>query len=464
MDTIERVVIVGWDCAPPNELFGDWRAFMPNLGRLMSEGVYGRLRSTDPPITVPSWCSMMSSRSPGALGFYGFRNRKRGTYDGKWIATSRAIHVDRVWDILSRNGKRSCVFNVPQTYPVKPIHGAMISSFLTPGNDSDYTYPKSLKAEVERVADGYMIDCENFRTDDKGWLLKQIHTMTRKRFAVAKYLLGEKGPWDFYMMVYMGPDRLHHGFWKYTDPTHRKYEAGNEFESCMRDYYTMLDEQLGEIIELSGPGALVMVVSDHGAKRMDGSLNVNDWLIREGLLTLKKGADGVTRFSEDDVDWSRTVAWAWGGYYSRIFMNVEGREPEGIVAPAEYESVRDDLIRRLEAIPDHTGRVMDTRALKPEELYPGTPVGDAPDLLVYFDDLYWRAGQDVGHDSIHSFDTEIGPDDCVHDYDGVFVMSGAGVGVRGELQGLNVMDVAPTVLEAMGLSVPGDMEGTAVER
>lgn len=459
----QRVMIVGWDSAPPKEVFEEWRDDMPNLDRLMREGVYGPLRSSDPPITVPAWTSMMSSRNPGHLGFFGFRNRRVGEYEGKWIATSQAVKVDRAWDILSRHGKRCCVLNVPQTYPVRPLNGAMISSFLTPGNDSDYTYPKSLKAEVERAADGYMIDCENFRTEDKQWLLEQIHLMAEKRLKVAKHLMTEHGPWDFFMMVYMGPDRIQHGFWKFADPQHRKYEPGNPFESCLRDYYKLLDQQLGELCEMAGPETAVMVVSDHGAKRMDGSLNVNDWLMREGLLTLKQQPDGVGRFSEKNVDWAKTTAWAWGGYYSRIFMNVAGREPEGTVAPGEYESVRDDLISRLEAIPDDSGRVMDTRALRPQDLFTGPHVADAPDLFVYFDDLYWRAGQDVGHDTLYSFETEIGPDDSVHDYNGIVVLSRPGESRGERVEGRHLMDVAPTALDALGVSAPEEMEGKVIE-
>jgi len=435
---------------------------MPNLNSLMTGGCFGRLRSSDPPITVPAWTSMMSSRNPGQLGFYGFRNRRIGEYGGKWIATAGAVKVDRAWDILSRMGKRCCVLNVPQTYPVKPINGAMVSSFLTPGNDSDYTYPRSLKAEIEAATDGYMIDCENFRTEDKQQLLQQIHAMTHKRFEAATHLWTQHGPWDFFMVVYMGPDRIQHGFWKYVDPGHRKHEPGNPLADCIKDYYKLLDDQLGRLVAMCGPDTRVILVSDHGAKRMEGSLNVNDWLIREGLLTLKEEPRGVARFDEDNVDWSKTVAWAWGGYYARIFMNVAGREPRGVVAPGEYESVRDELIGKLQGIPDDTGRLMDTRALRPQDLFRGPHVDEAPDLLVYFDDLLWRAGQDVGHEGLYSFETEIGPDDCVHDYDGIFAMSGGGCQTNGELTGLQLMDVAPTTLAALGVGADKSMEGSAV--
>ena len=449
MSQVQRVIIIGWDSAPADLLSDEWLQELPNLHRLTNQGIAGPMRSSDPPITVPAWTSMLSSQNPGRLGFYGFRNRKPGAYDSMWIATSAAVKVSRLWDILSRQGQRCAVLNVPQTYPVAPLNGVLVSSFLTPGIDSEYTYPPGLKHDLDRATDGYMIDCDNFRTNDKTKLLEQIYQMTDKRFTAAKYLL-QCEDWDFFMMVYMGPDRLQHGFWKYCDPQHRKFEPGNPFQTTLLDYYKHLDQQLGELASIAGDDAAVLVVSDHGAKRMEGSFNVNDWLRSQGLLTLKQPPEGVTDFSSDLVDWPQTTAWAWGGYYSRIFLNVAGREPQGIITPDEYESVRDDLIHRLGQITDDQGRIMNTKALRPQELFNGPYVDEAPDLLVYFDDLYWRAGQHIGNDSLYSFDAEIGPDDAVHDYDGRFVLSLPGE-QRGDEVRLQLMDVAPTVLKLLNV-------------
>ena len=460
MSQVERVIVIGWDSAPADLLTDDWLQELPNLRQLTQQGITGPMRSSDPPITVPAWTSMVSSQNPGRLGFYGFRNRKPGAYDSVWIATSAAVKAPRLWDILSSQAQRCAVLNVPQTYPVAPLNGVLVSSFLTPGIDSEYTYPPGLKDDLDRATGGYMIDCGNFRTDDKAGLLEQIYQMTDKRFAAAKYLL-QREDWDFFMMVYMGPDRLQHGFWKYCDPQHRKFEPGNPFQSTLLDYYKHLDQQLGELANIAGDDAAVMVVSDHGAKRMEGSFNVNDWLRDEGLLTLKHPVEGVTDFSSDLVDWPKTTAWAWGGYYSRIFLNVAGREPQGTVTPHEYENVRDDLIRRLGQITDDRGRVMKTKALRPQELFNGPYVDEAPDLLVYFDDLYWRAGQHLGNDSLYSFDTEVGPDDAVHDYDAIFVLSIPGQ-QGGEKVRLQLMDVAPTVLKLLNVEVPTDFEGASV--
>ena len=120
-----KVAILGLDSMPPAFFFGKHRADMPNLARLMSKSLCARLESTHPPITVPAWTSMMSSKDPGQLGFYGFRNRKDHSYDGYQFANATQIHEPLTWDVLGRHGKKSLLVGVPQTYPPRPIDGAI---------------------------------------------------------------------------------------------------------------------------------------------------------------------------------------------------------------------------------------------------------------------------------------------------------------------------------------------------
>ena len=128
----KRVLIIGWDCAAPELVFEAFKDDMPNTRRLMAEGIYGELESTIPPITVPAWMCMMTSRDPGELGVYGFRNRKDYSYDSLTIANSRAVQVPTLWDLLGKVKKKSVVLGVPLTYPVtNPFQGWMVTSFLT---------------------------------------------------------------------------------------------------------------------------------------------------------------------------------------------------------------------------------------------------------------------------------------------------------------------------------------------
>jgi len=414
--------VIGLDCLEPSLAFEEYADAMPTLTRLRQEGAHGRLESVIPPITVPAWACMMTGKDPGTLGIYGFRNRADYSYETLSLVTSHSVREKAVWDLLSEAGKRSVVIGVPPGYPPKPLNGYAMGCFLTPNARAEYTYPPSLKADLEERFGEYLFDVRNFRTDDKRWLLEQIYTLTEQRFRVARYLLTGK-PWDFFMVVDMGPDRLHHGFWKFCDPHHRKYEPGNPFENAMREYYRFLDEQLKGFLEQVPDDAALLVVSDHGAKRMDGGICINEWLWREGYLRLRTPPQGVKRFEELDVDWSRTLAWGEGGYYSRIFLNVKGREPQGVVSPSEYEGVRDELIQKLEALGDENGNPIGTRVYKPEEIYRRVN-GIAPDLIAILGDLHWRSVGTVGHGAIWVHENDTGPDDANHAQHGLYVAKG----------------------------------------
>ena len=205
----------------------------------------------------------------------------------------------------------------------------------------------------------------------------------------------------------------------------------------------------------------VLVLSDHGAKRLEGGFRINEWLRREGLLALDAEPEGLCKPNDVGIDWARTIAWGDGGYYARIFLNVEGREPEGTVPASEYEATRDDLIRRLEALPDDLGRPMGTRVYRPEELYAEVN-GVAPDLIVVFGDLLWRSVATVGGDEgVHTLENDTGPDDANHAQDGILIAAGAGVTARGGLDA-HLLDVAPTVLELLGIDAPEGMRGQSL--
>jgi predicted AlkP superfamily phosphohydrolase/phosphomutase len=468
------VVVIGLDCAPPAVLFRTsaegglgLKDQLPNLSRLIDEGIYGPLSSSIPCITVPAWTSMLSSKDPGVLGFYGFRNRADHSYDRMTIATGNAIHEQRVWDILGDAGKTSIVVGVPQTYPIKPMKGYLVSSFLTPSTDRQYTHPNELRYEIDRTLDGrpYDVDVRQFRTEDKDYLLRQIQEMTESRLAVVKHLLRDKA-WDFLMFVEIGLDRIHHGMWKFWDPNHSKHVAGNPYESAIPDYYRYLDRELGEILGLLDDNTVVLVVSDHGAKGMEGGFAINEWLRQEGLLVLKDDPpyEGLVPFEKVEVDWEKTTAWGAGGYYARLFLNVEGREPQGFVPAGDYEGVRAELKERIEALSDHEGNPMGSLAFTPEALY-RVVNNVAPDLLVYLGNLRWRSVGSFGLPQLYTFENDTGPDDANHDQDGVFVLWDPRKNHGGRyVESLQLMDVTPTILDIMGMGIPPDMQGKTVRR
>jgi len=462
MNRIEKVAVFGLDCAEPSLVFDRWIGHLPTLRRLMQSGTYGELTSCVPPITVPAWSCMASSKDPGTLGIYGFRNRADHSYDKLSIATSLAVKEPRLWEIIGDRGKRSIVVGVPGTFPItKPVAGSLITSFLTPDTNDPkitWTHPPELRNEVNELVGEYMVDVKGFRTDDKQWLLDQIYLMTEKRFKVVRHLLSTK-PWDLFWMVEMGVDRIHHGFWSCMDRTHHRHKQGNEFENAIFEYYKYVDGEIARTLEcLDLDRTAVWVVSDHGAKAMVGGLMFNQWLLNEGYLRLKQPPAPKQKFDVKAVDWSQTTAWGDGGYYGRLFINVEGREPQGQVKRSQYESFRDKLAAKIEALTDHQGRPMGNKCYKPEAIYDKVN-GVAPDLIVIFGELRWRSVGMVGSDSIYTFENDTGPDDANHAQQGMYIVSHPSLPARGRVNGPTLYDVAPTILNQLDLPIPGDMKG-----
>jgi predicted AlkP superfamily phosphohydrolase/phosphomutase len=340
------------------------------------------------------------------------------------------------------------------------LKGVLVSCFLTPSLESRYTYPPALRDEIAEVVGEYLFDAKDFRTDDKERLLGQIYEMTDRRFSLAEHLLATR-PWDLFAMVEMGPDRMHHAFWKFMDPEHRKHEPGNPFERAILDYHRHVDGLLARLLEHADDDTVVFLLSDHGAKRLDGGIRINEWLRREGLLATLAEPDGVSSLRDVGIDWPRTIAWGEGGYYARLFLNVKGREPEGVVEPEEYEAVRDDLARRIAAIPDDAGNPIPTAVYKPEELYE-EPHGVPPDLIVVFGDLLWRSVGTVGGDEgVQTLENDTGPDDANHAQDGLYVVAGPGIEARGRADA-HLLDIAPTVLDVLGLEREPGMRGESL--
>jgi predicted AlkP superfamily phosphohydrolase/phosphomutase len=452
-----RLCVIGLDCVTPQLLFGPWLEEMPNVRRLMEGAIHGRLVSTIPPITVPAWMSMMTSQDPGQLGIHGFRNRASRAYEDLYIVNGRHVTAKPLWHHLSKRGLSSIVLGVPLTYPPTPLRGVMASCFLTPGKDVTWTFPATLAARLDQWAGGeFLLDTPDFRTLDKRQILEQIYRMTRGRFQAWRRLLAEE-PWDFTIMVEMGPDRVHHAFWRYSDPSHPLYEQGNEFEDVIHRYYLDMDAEIGRTLEVLPEGTSVIVVSDHGAKAMHGAFCINEWLIREGLLALKPGVATPVRLTPAMIDFDRTRVWSDGGYYARIFLNVEGREPRGQIAPADLEPFKRNLAARLEATTDPQGRPLGTRVFLPEQVYRENR-GVGPDMIVYLGDLDWRSASTVGA-GLHLFENDTGPDDANHAQEGIFIWQGRGRAARVPSDRVSIYDVAPSILDYFGIEAPAEMIG-----
>ena len=454
-----KICVLGLDCAAPEVIFGDER--LTNIRRLMAAGVWGRLESTIPPITVPAWMCMTTSQDPGSLGLYGFRNRADYSYGGLRGPTSASIKEPAIWDELARWDKKSIVVGVPPGFPPRRIHGISISCFLTPDSTIDeFVYPARLRQKINELVGDYPVDVEGFRTDNKDWLKEEIFKMSRKQWKIVQWLLREH-EWDYFQYVDIGLDRVHHGFWNYFDRQHIQYQPGNPYENVIPEYYRWIDEQIAEALQALPKDTVLLIVSDHGAQRLDGGFAVNEWLIREGLLVVDEMPQQQTPFAQLKVNWAKTKAWSEGGYYARVFFNVRGREPQGLIPPSEYDAFQDEMKARFEALTDDRGRPLDSLVFKPKEIYRHVR-NVAPDLIVHFGRLYWRSIGSVGHGRLHLHENDTGPDACNHAQFGMFLLHAPNCPVRGEYEGARLLDVAPTLLTLAGYAVPPAMQGRAL--
>ena len=281
-----RVLVIGLDSAPPRSSSIAGSPSSRTYALSPSEGRTGCCEA----VTLRSRCRpgrcMMSSRSPGRPRRLRLpephRSLVRRARDRRLADRSR---VPRLWDILSRARPAVDRARRPADLPARPVNGVMVSCFLTPAATSPVHLPADAAGRGRARVGEYLFDCPNFRTDDKDDLLDRSTTMTDRRFRLADHLLDTK-PWELFVMVEMGPDRMHHGFWQFMDHEHRRY-APAPYEYAILDYHRHVDGCRRGCSTHAADDAAVLVVSDHGAKRMDGGIRVNEWLRREGLLATR---------------------------------------------------------------------------------------------------------------------------------------------------------------------------------
>ncbi len=445
-----RVAVIGLDGIPSSLVFGRFMGKLPTLNLLMKHGTWGPLKSTDPPITIPAWTCMTTGKDPGELGIYGFRNRTAYDYSQLTTADSSSINAQRVWDRIEESGGTSILVGVPQTFPARAHRGITISGFPASRSGQSFCHPPELGAQLDELADGrYIEDIANFRDRPLPELAEELRQMVDGRFNVIGKLLITK-PWDFMMMVEIAPDRAHHMFWRFFDPEHPGFEADSQYAEVIPDFYAHLDSKISSLLSLMDDETTVMIVSDHGAMPCHGGVCVNEWLIRHGYLCLKSKVEEACRLEPAMIDWGRTAVWSEGGYYGRIFLNVKGREPHGLIEPENYEAFREELAERLKEIRTPDGGTIQNVVFKPDDLYLNQK-NIPPDLIVYFDGLKRRALSTIGTAGVLVNGDGYSLDDCNHDPLGIFICTKlsdlrSGRIINKTVEGLSYKDITPRIL------------------
>lgn len=472
---------------------------LPTFQRLVAAGASGHLESTVPPITPPAFASLLTGCNPGKHGVFDFYGREPGGYNPT-PNNGASIKAETLPRILSRHGRRVGSVNVPMTYPPALVNGFIVTDFMTPPG-APYTYPADLQAELDAM--GYKIELDQwYRRGHELEMMEAIVSLLRLQERAVRKLMTER-EWDLLAVVFRATDLAQHYFWRFMDPGHPHYtpEEHRKYGQLIARAYEECDAAIARLMETAGPDTNVLVVSDHGFGRETKMVHLSNWLHRLGYLRFNQSplgrlkkltfdlgltADNVmntlgrlgiekifTRASREtksrifkslflnygDIDWSATRAYS-RGQIGQVFLNVRGREPEGIVDPGqEYYALRAEIVERLLEMKDpDTGQHMVDQVHLKEEVFTGSHTDEGPDIVIDWRDMeYWAFDVLAGGRKIvaPNLRTRSGG----HRMNGIVLGAGPDLAAGKRLEGARIIDIAPTALHLLGLPVPSHMDG-----
>ena len=493
-----KLLIIGIDGAT-FDLVRPWAAagHLPHLNSLLQGGVHGDLASTLPPVTSPAWPTFMTGCNPGKHGVFDFIQPQGADFS---LVNSTKIRQPTIWQRLSHAGYRVGVLNVPVTYPPQAINGFMVTGILSP-RDGEICYPADLIGRYRARLGAYRVAPDvQYKAGIERAYVEDIYDLIRSQGEWALTLMAEE-KWDVLMVHFIALDIMMHALWRFMDENHPRHEPG-PFQHAIRDGYQLVDAYIGRMLKQLPEEAAVMVMSDHGFGPLRQIVNLNVFLMEEGLLRLKR--DVMTRLkalafhlgmtpagvyhmvetmglqnlatrvskntrnrvvgkflSFDSVDWSRTVAYSMG-HVGQIYLNVAGREPQGIVTAADYEKRRQDVIDALGELRGDDGRPLVSEIIVREETYHGPYSQFGPDIHVVLDDYNMIAFPLFATNNQIVTDQIRGDSGC-HRREGIFSVQGPGIRQNEQLAEANILDLAPTILTLLGEPVPRTMDGRVLE-
>jgi predicted AlkP superfamily phosphohydrolase/phosphomutase len=428
----QRLLVIGLDGADPR-LIDKWIDRLPNIRSMKGRGVSGKLTSVNPPISASAWTSFATGLNPGKTGVFDFVQRKSSDYS-LTVVRSTSIPSRTIWEILSEYDFSCGVMNVPVvSWPPQTVKGYLISGMP---DSRATTFPSELSARVKKL--GWVTDLPLVGKDEDQ-IGKELLSTMEKRSEVAKQLLKEY-TLDFSILVFTETDRVAHFLLARRD-------------DLVEAVYRRADELIGELKDSCEP-ELTMILSDHGNGPIKGTFLTNCWLLERGFLALHKPHHEPVSFEDAAIDWSKTKAFSYGEQ-GKIYINLIGREPRGIVGNNEYDSVLKELQEELAEL-NLDGRRMRVKTWRKEALYSGPYLSIAPDLVFQLQDGEYGAKTSLGHEKFVE-PTKIWSGD--HSMDGIYILEGKGVAHR-EL-GASIMDLAPTILKQYGIAA-NSMDGRAL--
>jgi predicted AlkP superfamily phosphohydrolase/phosphomutase len=478
---------------------------LPNISKILCEGVSGALESEKPPMTPPAWTSMFTGLNPGKHGVFHFIGRNLGSYQHSLKNSGSFVGKD-LMSLLSKRGLSVGSLSVPMTYPPYQVHeGYMISGIPMPLSGDSVAWPPEICDEVREITgNDYLADVEYSKYDGDtetasddlslyAELRDELFDIEKRRLAIQAKFLRER-PTDFYFTVVSVTDRCQHYFWKFQDPSHAGYteEGAKLYGEVIRDSYRLADKFVGEAREILGDDVPIALVSDHGFGPQNYDFHINTWLEQQGYLVRKQvpylkwgklhlggvfhriglgviekmlGPLGkipiyrpkVKRVADaSDIDWSRTTAFA---NLHGICLNLQGREPHGIVAESNYATLIDEIIAELGKVKMPNDDMACDGVFKKEDIYSGPRTAEAPDLQFQMAGLSCITKECWGETQLFAL-RKNAPISGQHRFNGIFAISKQGVEAGKFIEGMHIQDTAPTLLYAIEQAVPVWMDGS----
>ena len=473
---------------------------LPTFQALLGRSLHGDLKSTLPFMTPPAWTSSFTGVNPGAHGIQDFFSCEEETYAQRF-ATSADCASETVFSRLSKAGRTVCAINIPFSYPPEAVNGIHVSGFGTPDAESDYVYPKDEREEFKGIYDVFANPSEfglqSYHREEE--YARQVNAFTDNLHRVTSKKLSSRA-WDAFIVVFDGTDRLQHKFWKHFDCSHPLHaSADKKFARVIPEHYERLDGMLRDLVLKAGPDAAIMAYSDHGFGPVRRYVFVNRVFEKAGLfvwkhskveralarlssfikaiaslaisLGMKRMIASIKRRMEslhvrsaflDLSEWGRTKAFLSSASGIGVRLNVLGREPEGIVSPEDAPKVRESVRRLLLGLLDpETGRAPFDEVVLREEAYHGACLGRAPDLLLVPAEGYSVARGWSEAPFVHVGE-RMGGISGNHRPLGMFALAAPGVVPGRRDPPPRIEDIAPTILEILGVPIPEGLDGNSL--
>ncbi len=473
---MHKTILIGFDGATFTVLDPLLAAgHMPCLKRFLDEGVRAELLSTPHPLTPPAWTTLITGRSPGQHGVFDFmRSDVRGDRAFFTLTNFRDIRCETLWALVSRCGGRIISLNFPLHAPPPAVAGSIVPGLLSWRHLRRNVYPPELyqemrslpgfdlrefSCEIEMITSGPTMPEEELIP----WVHRHVIAKDRHWFQVLRHLM-QTDPAALTGVIFDGVDKIQHVCWRFLDPEYLPAQP-NAVERQLRDlcleYFRQLDSFVGEILELAGPDANVLIASDHGFGPCMRSFRVNKWLEQQGLLrwpTTPPRGGPAKNVHFVHLDWEHTSVFAPSASTNGIHIRIR-QGPDGPGIPAEqYHAVRDRLVAQLRALQDpFTGRPYLKDVLTREQAFPGVHQDKAPDLTV--------VPRDHGIVSVLNTEPIIAERRVTGTHYPVGILLGRGPALaKGRIiPRQRILDVAPTLLYSLGMPIPADFEGGVID-